>query len=70
MLYCISDIHGELDLFIKLLKKINFNKNDQLIILGDIIDKGTKSIELSELIFSKNSPTALYFTKFKSSDTF
>ena len=59
MLYCISDIHGELDLFIKLLKKINFNKNDQLIILGDIIDKGTKSIELSELIFSMENVKVL-----------
>ena len=40
MEYIISDIHGEYDLFIKLLEKIKFNKNDKMIICGDIFDKG------------------------------
>ena len=52
MLYCISDIHGEYDLFIKLLKKINFNFNDEMIILGDIIDKGEQSLKLAQFIFN------------------
>ena len=52
MLYCISDIHGEYDLFIKLLKKINFSFNDQMIILGDIIDKGEDSLKLAKFIFN------------------
>ena len=52
MLYCISDIHGEYELFIKLLKKINFSFNDEMIILGDIIDKGNHSLKLAKFIFN------------------
>lgn len=50
MEYIISDIHGEYDLFIKLLEKINFNKNDKMIICGDIFDKGINSIKLLKYI--------------------
>ena len=50
MTYLISDIHGEYDLFIKLLKKINFSQNDKMVICGDIIDKGTDSIKLIKFI--------------------
>ena len=40
----ISDIHGEYELFDALLKKINYNhEEDQLILLGDYIDRGPKS---------------------------
>ena len=52
MLYICSDIHAEYDLFIKLLKKIGFSKNDRMIICGDIIDKGKDSVKLAKLIFS------------------
>lgn len=48
--YIISDIHGEYDLFIKLLNKINFTKNDKMIICGDIFDKGNQSIKLLKYI--------------------
>lgn len=40
MIYAMSDIHGRLDLFEKMLKKINFSKNDMLFILGDMVDRG------------------------------
>ena len=50
MNYIISDIHGEYDLFIKLLNKINFNNNDKMIICGDIFDKGNDSIKLLNYI--------------------
>lgn len=48
--YFISDIHGEYDLFLKLLKEINFNESDKMYILGDIIDKGNGSIKLLKMI--------------------
>lgn len=54
MLYVISDIHGEYDLFIKLLRKINFSLNDEMIICGDVIDKGRDSVKL--LRFIKSTP--------------
>lgn len=44
--YCISDIHGCFDQFMEMLKLINFNEEDELYILGDIIDRGPKSAEM------------------------
>lgn len=42
----ISDIHGNLDLYIKLLNKIKYHPNkDCLILLGDLIEKGPKNLE-------------------------
>lgn len=52
MKYIISDIHGEYDLFIKLLHKINFSSYDKMFICGDIIDKGQDSVKLLKLIKS------------------
>jgi len=39
---CISDIHGEIELFKALLNKVNFNEADVLILLGDLYLKGSK----------------------------
>lgn len=45
----ISDIHGEYDKFVKLLDKVQYNsKVDQLIIIGDYVDRGQKSKEVVE----------------------
>lgn len=41
----ISDIHGNLDCFKRLLEKIGFNDDDELILLGDIMEKGPKLLE-------------------------
>lgn len=41
--FAFSDIHGCLDSFRALLKKIQFTKNDQLYLLGDYIDRGPNS---------------------------
>lgn len=51
MTYCVSDIHGEYELFLRLLDKINFSDSDRLIICGDIIDKGRDSVRLAQYIF-------------------
>ncbi|MHC0035397.1 metallophosphoesterase [Pseudoneobacillus sp. C159] len=40
----ISDIHGDLELFQKLLYKIEFNEHDVLFINGDICEKGPNSL--------------------------
>ena len=52
MVYVISDIHGEYDLFIKLLQKINFSTADTLFICGDIIEKGQDSVKLLQFVKS------------------
>lgn len=41
---CISDFHGHLALFNRLLKKINFCADDFLIIIGDAIEDGEASL--------------------------
>lgn len=40
MIYCISDIHGRIDLFEKMLDKIDLKQGDTLYVLGDSIDRG------------------------------
>lgn len=50
MRYVISDIHGEYDLFFRLLRKIGFSPRDTLYVCGDIIEKGDCSVKLAKLI--------------------
>lgn len=48
--YVLSDIHGLYDKFTKMLELINFNSEDTLYILGDVIDRGPDSIKTLDLI--------------------
>lgn len=48
--YVCSDIHGCFDIFKAMIDGIGFNSTDTLYILGDIIDRGTKNVELIEYI--------------------
>lgn len=41
----ISDIHGHLDVFERLLEKVNLQAEDYLVIIGDMINKGPKNID-------------------------
>ena len=53
MRYVISDIHGEYHLFLDLLDKIKFSATDEMIVCGDIIDKGEHSVKLLQYIMSQ-----------------
>ncbi len=53
MRYAISDLHGEYDMFLRLLEKIKFSPSDEMYICGDIIDKGRESIKLLKFIFEQ-----------------
>ena len=55
MIYVTSDIHGCYDKFLKLLEEIKFSENDILYILGDIIDRGDKSIEMIKYVMKHNN---------------
>lgn len=46
MIYVISDIHGCYDEYIQLLKKIQFSDEDELYVLGDIVDRGPEPIKI------------------------
>lgn len=55
MRYVMSDLHGMYNKFIEMLNVINFSKDDELYILGDIFDRGEDSIKILEHIWaSKN----------------
>lgn len=53
MIYVVSDIHGQYNKFLELLQKINFNSEDTLYILGDIIDRGPEIVKTVDLVMSK-----------------
>lgn len=40
MTYVMSDLHGDYELYLKMLKRINFSEDDVLYILGDVMDRG------------------------------
>ncbi len=46
MTYAMSDIHGEYDKYKKMLETINFSDEDTLYVLGDVVDRGPKPVEL------------------------
>jgi len=51
----LTDIHGSFQTFVRLLKKLNLQKEDQLFILGDMINRAPYSIyvieKIAELLF-------------------
>ena len=59
MKYVISDIHGEYDKFVNILKKINFNEDDFLYVLGDIVDRGPAPVKVLNDIKSRDNVCVL-----------
>lgn len=57
MVYCVSDIHGELDKFERLLTLIQFSENDHLYVIGDAIDRCTMGVDILRLV--TNTPSLL-----------
>ena len=49
-LIVISDIHGHLDRFKALLKKVRYTPDDYLVILGDFVEKGDQVIDTIHFI--------------------
>lgn len=46
MIYCISDIHGEYDRYKAMLEHIGFSNTDTLYIIGDVIDRRPRGIDI------------------------
>ena len=46
MVYVMSDIHGQYEKYVEMLKKIEFKESDELYILGDVVDRGDGSIKI------------------------
>lgn len=55
MVYCMSDIHGEIDRYHEMLKLIRFSEKDTLYILGDVIDRYPGGVDiLKEIMAAPN----------------
>ena len=50
MIYVMSDVHGHADAFVKMLNKISFSTNDELYIIGDIVDRGPNFVDIFNYI--------------------
>jgi len=56
----ISDIHGEIDKFTRLLEKVSYNPGqDQLILLGDYVDKGPDTRRVVEKVMQLHREGAI-----------
>lgn len=53
--YVISDIHGCYEEFLEMMNLINFEDDDELFILGDVIDRGNKPLEIIDYIMSHSN---------------
>ncbi len=58
--YVISDIHGQYDMFMDILKKINLKDEDTLYVLGDVLDRGPHPIKV--LLKLMEMPNAICLT--------
>ena len=55
MIYCVSDIHGNKKAWEDIKNKINFSAEDEMYILGDVIDRGEYGVDiLKEIMDSSN----------------
>lgn len=59
MTYVMSDIHGKFDKYTKMLEKIEFCKDDELIVVGDVVDRGEKPIEVLQDMMSHENITPI-----------
>ena len=55
MIYCVSDIHGELDKFERLLALIQFSENDHLYVIGDAIDRCAMGVDILRLVMDTSN---------------
>lgn len=60
MIYCVSDIHGRIDLLEKLLEIVNFSNDDTLYVLGDCIDRGGGFAVLNKIIELQENGQAIF----------
>lgn len=57
--FVIGDIHGELEQLKLLVQKMNLNNEDDLYILGDVVDRGPSSIKTLQYLMSMSNCTCI-----------
>ena len=53
--YVLSDLHGQYNKFMDMLKLIKFNDNDKMYILGDIFDRGPDPLKILDYIICRKN---------------
>lgn len=56
----VSDIHGDKDGFLAMLQKLNFTSEDALVIVGDILERGSQSLELLRVVMELSKKDNYY----------
>ena len=46
MIYCMADVHGDYERYQKMLLEISFSQDDTLYVIGDAIDRGSRSVDV------------------------
>lgn len=46
MIYCMSDLHGQYEQYAAMLEKLRLGDDDQLFVLGDVIDRGPEGVQI------------------------
>ncbi|MEG1389366.1 MAG: metallophosphoesterase [Angelakisella sp.] len=57
---CISDIHGHLNYLKALLQKVSFSKEDILIIVGDLIERGVQNVDTIRFLMELQNTHTVY----------
>ena len=55
MIYVMSDLHGSFDKYMEMLEIISFSSNDDLYILGDVVDRGDGSIKILQDMMTRSN---------------
>lgn len=57
--YVLSDVHGEFDRLLEMVELIRLSEEDHLYIIGDVVDRGDKPIEIIEWVMDRDNVTLL-----------
>lgn len=57
--YVLSDVHGEFDKLLEMVELIKLSVEDHLYIIGDVVDRGDKPIEIIEWVMGRDNVTLL-----------
>jgi protein phosphatase len=56
----VSDIHGSYDVLKKLLEKISFSSDDILVLVGDVLEKGSQNLETLRFLVNLSKTHLIY----------
>lgn len=57
--YCVSDIHGEYEAYLRLLEKLRFSDEDTLYVIGDLVDRGPRPMAVVQDVMKRHNVIAL-----------